>query len=78
MSTRANAAKSDIDTSRFLADGYWRTRRHCEPAIRAAVEKEFEPILATSSAWRRFFIRREMQREIERRLDQAAPPEALY
>ena len=64
--------------SRFVADGYNRARRANVPAIRAEVEQELAAELQTASVWQRFVIRRRMTQEIQRRLDKAAPPDALY
>lgn len=62
----------------FVADGYERLRRALQPQIRAEVEREFAERLHAADFWQRLLIGREISREIERRLREAAPPDALY
>jgi hypothetical protein len=62
----------------FIEYGYQLARAAFEPEIRAAVVAEFAERLAVASLIERWRLRREMAREIERRLRQTAPPDALY
>jgi hypothetical protein len=68
----------DERASGFVADGCERARRALEPAIRAEVEQEFAAELRQAPFWRRYWVRRKIQGEIERRIAAAAPPDALY
>jgi hypothetical protein len=66
------------DSSDFVADGY---ERACDAAIdkiRAAVAADFAERLQTAGWWKRWRVRYEMRREIQRRLDRVAPPWGLY
>ena len=66
---------------RFLADGYQRGRAACETsrvAIRREVEQEFADRLRQAGFFGRLLIRRRIRREVERRLNKLAPPDALY
>ncbi len=71
-------ADSNPKEIRFVLDGLDRARRASEPMIRAEVEQLFAAELKTASLWQRVFIRFRIRREIQRRLDCAAPPDALY
>lgn len=70
--------KADGRVNGFVADGYERARAANEPFVRAEVEKEFADELRNASAVQLWSIRWRMQREIERRLERLAPPDALY
>ena len=71
-------ADRDHPESGFVADGHERARRALEPMIRAEVEREFAEELQNAPPWQQHWIRRKIQREIERRIAAAAPPDALY
>jgi len=62
----------------FVADGHNRARQAIEPSIRAVVEMEFTVRWNAASLWQRFWLQREINREVERRIAEVAPPEALY
>jgi hypothetical protein len=62
----------------FVEDGKRRAAIGSEPEIRQAVELEFQAQLQDASPWRRFCIRREMEREVRSRVRRAAPSDALY
>lgn len=62
------------DTERFVADGRQRARE----AIRADVAKKFAVRLQQASPEEFPALRREMEQEIERRLERTAPRDALY
>ena len=58
----------------FVADGGTRLAA----AIRAEVVAEFASELSAASFWQRFRIRRAMNAEVKRRIQQQAPRDALY
>jgi hypothetical protein len=64
--------------SSFVADGYLRAREANEPRIRLQVGEEFATQLSNAPFWRWFLLRRQIEREITRRMDTVAPPDALY
>ena len=70
--------KEPIMSSHFVEDGYLRAHVALEPVIRAEVEAEFEEELEQASFFERLRIRRKMKIEIERRIHEVAPPDALY
>lgn len=70
--------RSDGKETSFVADGHDRARRANEAAVRTAVEQAYTAELETASFWHRLIIRRRIKREIKRRLDRLAPPNALY
>jgi hypothetical protein len=63
---------------RFVSDGCQRARLALEAENRAAVEREFAERLRDASLPRRLMLERQMAREIERRLGEQAPLDALY
>jgi hypothetical protein len=63
---------------RFVADGQERAHAAIEPTIRAAVTAEYAERWQRATFWQRFWLRREIQHEIDRRLEEAAPSDALY
>jgi hypothetical protein len=63
---------------KFVADGYWRARTASEPYVRAEVLKEFDKRLQEAPLEELPSVQREMEQEVQRRLDQIAPPWALY
>ena len=63
---------------RFVEGGWKNARTATEPLVRAEVEAEYAERLKEASPWRRFWLRREMEREIRRRTNAAAPRDALY
>ncbi len=70
------------DHNGFVADGYFRARNASKPIIRSEVERQFAARLAGASSAEQKQILVEMEREIEKRLNAAAPPaappDALY
>jgi hypothetical protein len=65
-------------SGRFVEDGYERARIAAIDSIRAEVEREYAERLSGASWLKRWCLRLEMRREIERRLDRVAPPWGLY
>ena len=62
----------------IVADGYWRLLAVVDPQVRAEVEAEYAGRLEQASFWERRRLKREMAREIKRRVDEKAPPYGLY
>lgn len=62
----------------FVFDGHERARAASIDKIRAQVEAEYSGRLQAANWARRLLLKAEMRREIERRLDRIAPPDALY
>lgn len=62
----------------FIADGYGRARAASGPIIRAQVQQEFAARLNSASDAGKQRIEREIEQEIDRRLKEVAPPDALY
>ncbi len=48
------------------------------PAARAEVEKEFAERMASAGFWKRLLLRRRIEKEIRRRMEENAPRRALY
>lgn len=67
--------KDDLE---FVPDGYERARAAAVGSIRRQVEAEYAERLRYAGWLRRLLLRLEINREIERRLDRIAPPDALY
>jgi hypothetical protein len=63
---------------RFLVDGCTRARSEAEPVIRAQMVAEYAERVEAADAWGRFWLRREMEREIRARVEKLAPRDALY
>ncbi|MBI3463047.1 MAG: hypothetical protein HY000_08320 [Planctomycetes bacterium] len=69
--------------SHIVADGHKRLLDALQAdgtvaRIRTEVENEFALHFPNASVWIRWRLRREINREIERRLAKLAPPDALY
>lgn len=64
--------------SHFVADGCERARKASIDKIRAQVEAKYSERLRAANWARRLLLKAEMRREVERRLDRIAPPDALY
>jgi hypothetical protein len=62
----------------FVVDGWWRARKALEPVVRAEVRKEYDEPLATAKWGTKVLIWREMEREVNRRIEAKAPGDALY
>ncbi len=62
----------------FIEDGCRRARKAMEPEVRREVEEEFSAEWTDSGLVRRWFLLRKINAEVERRLDERAPPKALY
>jgi len=69
---------SDQRRPRFVPDGCQRAWLALEPEIRAAVARQFAERMRDASLPRRLVLERQMEREIERRLNEQAPGDALY
>jgi hypothetical protein len=72
------SSQARLQTPGIVADGYVRAQAACEPAIREAVEREFEPLLLRATFWSGWLLRLAREREIRRRLNGLAPPNGLY
>jgi hypothetical protein len=66
------------DADGFIPDGCDRLRSTHEPQIRAEIELKYADQLASASWLTRRKIRKRIKHEIDTRLDDLAPPEALY
>ncbi len=62
----------------FVAFGHWRAEAAIRAQARAELETKFAERLANASFVERLRLWREMNREIERRVDSKAPHDALY
>jgi hypothetical protein len=62
----------------FVVDGQSRAHAAIESKIHTAIEAEFAERWQAAYLWRRFWLRREMNREIERRLNKASSRYGLY
>lgn len=62
----------------FVTDGFSRARKASQPIVRSEVEEEFAERLRNASRAERRQIRAEIDREIQKRLNAIAPPDALY
>jgi hypothetical protein len=65
-------------SSRFVHDGYDRAQSAAEPEIRAQVIAEYAAQIEAAGIWDRFWLWETIEREITTRLNQQAPPDALY
>ncbi len=63
---------------KIVADGHARAYAAAEPQVRTAVTAEYAARLKAASLLGRRRLRRDMEREIQRRLSEQAPPSALY
>ena len=61
-----------------VADGQERAHRAAEPKVREEVEREYAQRLAAAGWLRRLVLKRQMESEIEERLEKIAPHDALY
>lgn len=73
-----NKGITQNEDSHFVSDGRERARAACIGKIRAQVEAEYADRLRAANWAQRLLLKALMQREIERRLDRIAPPDALY
>lgn len=64
--------------SDFVADGYGRAWSAVEPAVREQVEREFAAKWNASGVVGRWFLLRQIEREIIRRIELKAPEDAFY
>jgi hypothetical protein len=62
----------------FLFDGCERAQAAVRLAIREQVTAEYAEAFATASFWDRLRLWREIEREVARRVNKLAPPDALY
>lgn len=73
-----NLMKEQVRNHRFIVDGRDRAGKALEPSIRAQVEGEFAELIQNATFLRRIVLRRQITAEVKRRLDEQAPPDALY
>ena len=66
------------ETNGIVADGQERARAAAMERVRAEVQRRFAPELARAGFWRRWALRLHLRREIQRRMEQIAPRDALY
>jgi hypothetical protein len=66
------------DRNRFVNDGCCRAQSAAEPKIREQVNAEFAEQLKSANGWERFWLKRAIDREVNRRLEKVAPSHALY
>jgi hypothetical protein len=64
--------------SRLITGGFWRAAGALKPIVRAEVHTEYAEKLQSASFVGRVLLKREMNREIKRRVLAQAPPDALY
>ncbi|MCH8045301.1 MAG: hypothetical protein IID44_16445 [Planctomycetes bacterium] len=76
MSQSSNSKHSHAN--HFVADGHARACAAAETQVRAAVTAEYAERLKAASLLGRIRLRRDMEREIQRRISEQAPPWALY
>ena len=62
----------------FVANGHQNARDALEPIIRAEIEQVFADEWNKSGLFRRWLLQRQMNIEVERRIENAAPGRALY
>ena len=62
----------------FHLDGYSELHSIHEPQVWTEIELKYAPELDGASWFNRRKIRKRMEREIASRLDELAPPDALY
>jgi hypothetical protein len=62
----------------IVHDGCERARSAELPSIRAEVEREYAERLKTAGLFKRLLLRREIRREVEKRLGRIAPRSGLY
>lgn len=67
-----------MPNSRIVVDGQRRAHSASFDRVRAEVEREFSSALKQAGFMRRMVLRAEMDREITRRMEEIAPPWALY
>lgn len=65
-------------SSGFVANGRRIISNGVKSNIKQEVLAEYEPELRKAGFWRRLLIKRRMREIIRKRLDEAAPPSALY
>ena len=63
---------------RFVANGYQNACNASAADIRAQVASEYQSRLAAANLLVRFWLRREINREVRQRMAKTAPPDALY
>ena len=66
------------ESDRLIADGCERLRSAHEPTIRAEVELRYADQMASNSWFKRRKPRKQIENEVASRLDDFAPPDALY
>lgn len=71
-------SKSMNSNNGIVANGHYRAREANKPIIRAEVEKEFADRLREASPQELPVLQKEMEREIELRLERVSSRWALY
>ncbi|MDB4766138.1 hypothetical protein OAG71_00475 [bacterium] len=66
------------DTDRFVEDDCDRLRSVHEQNVRAEIELRHAEQMANASWFKRLKIRKQIETELQSRLDDLAPPEASY
>ena len=66
------------ESDRLIADGCERLRSVHESKIRAEVELRYADQMASISWFKRRKLRKQIENEVASRLDDFAPPDALY
>ena len=66
------------DDAGIIEDGCEHAYKGTEQGIRAQVESEYADRLKAASVVGRLKLRYELEKEIQRRIDDQSPPDALY
>ena len=66
------------EPDRFVVDGRERLRSAHEQNIRVEIELQYADQMASASWFKRRKIRKQIEAELQSRLDDRAPPEASY
>ena len=66
------------EPDRFVSDGCERLRGVHEQKLRAEIELQYADQMANSSWFKRRKIRKQIEAELQSKLDDLAPPEASY
>lgn len=62
----------------IVLDGQRRAHQALFVAVKNEVEAQYRKQMQGAALWRRFLFRLKVRREIRRRLEEAAPKDALY
>ena len=72
------APKRRSINGRFVQDGRSRLQAQIETELRPQVTAEYAERLASAGLWKRFWLRKEIDREVSYRASKMVPPDALY